>query len=127
MELGAIVIDSNNSEELAGFYQKLLGWTVERQFLEGEKWIILKSADGTGTPLVFQEISDYQSPKWPPADGLQQQMLHLDFYIKADDLDSEIQHAISCGATMSETQLSGYWKVMLDPAGHPFCLIPLPE
>ena len=126
MRLGAIVIDSNNSEELSGFYQNLLNWTIERQVFEGEKWIILKNADGNCTPLVFQEVNNYVPPKWPWIDGSQQQMLHLDFYVHADDFDSEVQRAISCGARLSEIQFSESWRVLLDPAGHPFCIIPIP-
>ncbi|MBE7721242.1 MAG: VOC family protein [Lacrimispora celerecrescens] len=126
MWLGAIVLDSGNSEELSDFYQKLLGWTKERQFFEDETWIIVKSSEGQGTPLVFQEVSDYAPPKWPAVKGVQQQMLHLDFYVKEADLDKEVSRAISCGAVLSEIQLSESWKVMLDPAGHPFCIIPLP-
>ena len=122
MKLGAIVIDSDKPDELAEFYRKLLGWTIERQIFEGEKWIVVKSEKGEGPPLVFQKIDTYKRPKWPPTDGFQQQMLHLDFYVEAEGFDSAVQHAISCGATLSEIQLSESWKVMLDPAGHPFCL-----
>ena len=59
--------------------------------------------------------------------GLQQPMLHLDFYVQADTFGIEIDHAISCGATLSEVQLAEAWKVLIDPAGHPFCILPLPE
>jgi len=126
MRLGAIVIDSNNPEELSKFYQKLLGWEIERQVFEGDKWITLKSSDEEGTPLVFQEDLNYQRPTWPSTDGLQQQMLHLDFYVDFDDFDRAVEQAISCGAVFAEIQLTESWKVMLDPAGHPFCIIPLP-
>jgi len=126
MKLGAIVIDSDNSEKLSKFYQKLLGWTIEQQVFEGEKWFIVKSKNGEGIPLVFQQIENYKRPKWPASDNLQQQMLHLDFYVNADDFEHEIKHAVSCGATLSELQLSKSWKVLLDPAGHPFCIIPIP-
>lgn len=127
MKLGAIVIDSSNSQRLSEFYQKLLGWTIESQLFDGEKWIVLKSDNAEGTPLVFQDVENYEKPIWPSADGMQQQMQHLDFYVRADDFDSEVKRAISCGAILSEIQLSKYWKVMLDPAGHPFCIIPIPE
>lgn len=127
MILGAIVLDSNNSEELSDFYQQLLGWKKECQHFEGEKWIIVKSESGEGIPLVFQEVEEYERPTWPAIKGSQQQMLHLDFYVKADDFDNEVKHAISCGAILSDLQLTGSWKVMLDPAGHPFCIIPLPS
>lgn len=127
MKLGAIVIDSSNPQRLSEFYQKLLGWTIESQLFDGDKWIVLKSDNVKGTPLVFQDVENYEKPIWPSADGVQQQMQHLDFYVRADDFDSEVKRAISCGAILSEIQLSKYWKVMLDPAGHPFCIIPIPE
>ena len=127
MKLGAVVIDSDNSEELSEFYQRLLGWTREHQYFEGDKWIVLKSAEGEGAPIVFQEAADYEKPIWPSAQGLQQQMMHLDFYVNFEDFDDEVGHAISCGARLSEIQLSESWKVLLDPAGHPFCIIPLPS
>ncbi|MCL2496285.1 MAG: hypothetical protein FWF04_02585 [Clostridiales bacterium] len=126
MRLGAVVLDSNNSRELADFYQRLLGWTKECQIFEEEEWVIVKSANGEAIPLVFQEVEDYEKPKWPAAEGFQQQMIHLDFYVEANDFDDQLKHAISCGAIMSEIQLSESWKVMIDPAGHPFCIIPLP-
>ena len=28
---------------------------------------------------------------------------------------------------MSEDQFSNGWKVMIDPSGHPFCIIPIPK
>ena len=127
MKLGAIVIDSNISDELASFYQRLLGWEKECQYFEGEKWFIVKSDRGEGTPLVFQEIAEFEKPQWPALHGKQQQMQHLDFYVKAKDYENEVKRAISYGAVISEIQLTESLTVMLDPAGHPFCIIPLPE
>ena len=127
MKLGAVVIDSNNSEELSEFYRKLLGWSKEVQSSEGEKWIIV-SGDAGDTPLVFQEVSDYQKPTWPSVDGQQQQMLHLDFYVRPEELESKVNHAISCGATLSEKQFfADHMKVFIDPLGHPFCIIAVPN
>ena len=127
MKLGAVVIDSNNSEELSEFYSKLLGWSKEIQFSEGEKWIIVSGNAGE-TPLVFQEVSNYQKPTWPSAEGLQQQMMHLDFYVKPDEFESKVSHAILCGAIISEVQFFGeHMKVFIDPFGHPFCIISVPN
>lgn len=119
MKLGAIVLDSGNSNDLADFYAKLLGWT---KHVYDEEWIIVKSDSGEGLPLVFQEIEDYVKPVWPCKQGHQQQMLHLDFYV--DDVEMGVQHAQTCGAELSEVQLEEGWRVMLDPAGHPFCVLP---
>ena len=48
-------------------------------------------------------------------------MLHLDFY--SDNVEESVKHAVSCGAKLAEYQ-SGDWKVLIDPAGHPFCIVP---
>ena len=127
MKLGAVVIDSNNPEELSEFYSKLLGWTKEKEVFEGEQWIVV-SGDAGDTPLVFQEVSNYQRPAWPSTDGQQQQMLHLDFYVKPDEFESKVSHAISCGATLSDVQFfEEHMKVFIDPLGHPFCIISTPN
>ncbi len=126
MKLGAIVLDSSDAEALAGFYERLLGWEKERHVFEDEAWFVVKSGHSAGTPLVFQQEDGYERPKWPPEPGAQQQMLHLDFYVTAPKYDEEVRHAVACGAEVSAVQLSESWTVLLDPAGHPFCIIPLP-
>lgn len=70
--------------------------------------------------LLFQDDDDYIKPVWPAEPGQQQQMMHLDFH--TDDVEKDVRHAIACGATPAETQYSEKWRVMLDPAGHPFCI-----
>ena len=119
LKLGAIVLDSGNSEELSAFYEKLLGWTKHRY---DEEWIIVSSGGGEGTPLVFQEVKNYERPVWPGVSGKQQQMLHLDFYV--DDIEKGVRRALSCGAELSKIQLEDGWRVLLDQAGHPFCILP---
>ncbi len=48
-------------------------------------------------------------------------MAHLDFHVS--NVEEALAHALSCGATLSETQYDEGWRVMIDPAGHPFCLL----
>lgn len=124
MKLGAIVLDSNNIEELSDFYVKLLGWTKEIQTHEGEKWIILYNETSKETPLVFQENPDYKRPIWPSEPEKQQQMIHLDFYVYMNDFENKVKYAVECGAKISKIQFSDNGKVMIDPSGHPFCIIP---
>jgi catechol-2,3-dioxygenase len=120
MKLGAVVLDSDNSKALAGFYQRLLGWTECRD--DGE-YIYL--SDGTkGVRLIFQEDADYKKPAFPADREQQQQMMHLDFY--SGDLEKDVRHAVSCGAELSQAQYSDDWRVMTDPAGHPFCIVRIP-
>lgn len=49
-------------------------------------------------------------------------MCHLDFY--SDNVAESVKHAIKCGATEASYQSTDNWRVMIDPAGHPFCIIP---
>ena len=120
MKLGAIVMDCGNAEALADFYAEFLGWDKSVQETAEDRWVIVNDPAWKNTPLVFQEVSGYQSPVWPAETGRQQQMTHLDFAV--NQLEEAVQHAVSCGATVAEQQFSEHWRVMIDPAGHPFCL-----
>ena len=127
MRLGAVVLDSDNIEELSDFYARMLGWTKSSQILDGEKWITVAKEDYSETPLLFQENFEYKRPKWPSEKEEQQQMIHLDFYVSMDEYENKIEHAIKCGAIVMESQFSDKWTVMADISGHPFCIIPLPK
>jgi hypothetical protein len=69
--------------------------------------------------LAIQTTRDYIRPTWPNADG-QQMMMHLDFEVV--DLDAAVAHALELGAVEAAYQPQDSVRVMLDPAGHPFCL-----
>jgi catechol 2,3-dioxygenase-like lactoylglutathione lyase family enzyme len=101
---------------MADFYGRLLGWDVT--FREPE-WVLMRDPDG-GTGLSFQAKSAYRAPTWPELPTGQDKMLHLD--IKVDDLESAVDHALASGARLAEYQPQARVRVMLDPAGHPFCL-----
>lgn len=122
MLLSSVVLDSNDANKLSEFYQKLLGWE-KKIYNHGENgiWITLRNKEESTTRLVFQEIENYQKPVWPPETNKQQQMLHLDFY--SDNVEQDVQKALEFGASLAEYQ-SGDWKVLIDPAGHPFCIVP---
>jgi hypothetical protein len=47
-------------------------------------------------------------------------MLHLDFEVS--DLEAAAQHAVELGADEAPYQPQDNVRVLLDPAGHPFCL-----
>ena len=70
--------------------------------------------------FVFQQATDYRPPVWPPVDGEQRPMMHFDFQV--GDLDSAVADAVALGATLAEHQPQENVRVLLDPAGHPFCL-----
>jgi hypothetical protein len=68
----------------------------------------------------LQTSQEYVRPVWPPVEGQQQQMLHLD--LEVDDLAAAVAHAVELGAAAAEYQPQQEVRVMLDPDGHPFCL-----
>lgn len=61
---------------------------------------------------------DYLSPTWPTQERGQQ--MHIDYLV--DDLDKAVAQAEALGATVVDREPGRYFVVMLDPAGHPFCL-----
>lgn len=117
-----VVLDSDNAEELSMFYERLLGWTR----FPGEEFTVLANLEQKGFPtwITFQQVDDYVPPVWPVEPDKQQQMVHLDFHVK--NVEEGVRHALSCGATLSEIQCEDGWWVLLDPSGHPFCLLPPP-
>jgi hypothetical protein len=70
--------------------------------------------------MVFQLAEDYTPPVWPAAPGDQRTMMHLD--IQVADLDAATADAVALGARAAEFQPQDNVRVLLDPAGHPFCL-----
>ena len=71
--------------------------------------------------LVFQQATGYQAPTWPPVDGAQRPMMHLDFQVGA--LQAAVAEAVALGAELAAAQPQEDVRVLLDPAGHPFCLV----
>lgn len=120
IKLYAVTIDCPDPDALAAFYAVLLGWVVPYSDEEYACIAPPGTAQGQYPGITFQKNEDYLPPVWPESPGAQQQMEHLDFIV--NDLEQAVQHAIHCGATLAKTQFSESWKVMLDPAGHPFCL-----
>jgi hypothetical protein len=70
--------------------------------------------------LAVQKAEVYEPPVWPAEAGRQGMQLHLD--IEVSDLAAATEHAMELGATLAEHQPQDDVRVLLDPAGHPFCL-----
>jgi catechol 2,3-dioxygenase-like lactoylglutathione lyase family enzyme len=110
------MLEAPDAWALADFYVRLLGWPIAK--LEpGEAAI---AVPGTSSYLAFQSAPDYVPPVWPAAYGHQQMMMHLD--IAVDDLAVAVDDAVGVGATVAGYQPQEDVRVLLDPAGHPFCL-----
>lgn len=109
-------IEAPDPGALARFYAELLGWQIGH---EEPGTAILAAPEGP-IFLVFQQADGYQAPVWPPVAGQQRPMMHFDFQV--GDLDSAVADALSLGATLASEQPQENVRVLLDPAGHPFCL-----
>ena len=120
LRLNAVCIDCADAEALAAFYVRLFGWEV---VAGGGNWIKVADPAG-GVELNFQAEEWYEPPVWPERPGALTKMLH--FEVETDDVPAAVTYALSVGARQAEPQPEGRdpatLRVMLDPAGHPFCL-----
>lgn len=113
-----VALDAPDPMALAEFYSRLLGWKLFPD-PSGVGAGVAPSEDA-GYNLAFQLERRYQRPVWPAEEGKPQMSMHLD--IEVDDLDEAVAYAIEVGAELAEFQPQDNVRVMLDPAGHPFCL-----
>jgi len=111
-------LDCRDPQALATFYSAITGWPVGSD--DGD-WVQLHS--DTGATIACQLAPDHQPPVWPSAD--QPQQVHLDFDVP--DLDIGEEQVLALGARKAEFQPGESFRVYLDPAGHPFCLVLDPE
>lgn len=111
-----VAVEAPAPSRLAHFYADLLGWPVGHE----EPGTSILAVPGAATFLVFQQADGYLPPVWPPVEGQQRPMTHLDFQV--GDLDGAVEEALALGATLAEHQPQANVRVLLDPDGHPFCL-----
>lgn len=105
-----ICIDCPDPLALAKFYAGLLGVEPRDDYVVPSSGVI---------NLWFQPVTGYQAPTWPTQKRGQQ--LHLDF--GSNDVAAAVDLAISLGATLTAPRVGYHAPILLDPVGHPFCLI----
>lgn len=114
---GAIALDSRDPRGLGQFYRALLDFDVRYESDE------LVALHGAGVMLTIEYVADHRAPDWPGNEVPKQ--MHLDLFVA--DLDTAEQAAIDCGAIKADHQPAPErWRVLLDPSGHPFCLVVRP-
>ncbi len=103
---------------LGRFYQGLLGGQLD----EGDTTFVTLLVRPTDTTnLAFQLESGHVPPVWPtPGAGDQQMQVHLD--VGVTSVAEAVEDAVVLGARLADVQPQDDVRVMLDPAGHPFCL-----
>ncbi|HKD98228.1 MAG TPA: VOC family protein [Micromonosporaceae bacterium] len=109
--LFAVTIDAGDALALARFYADLMGMEVTYEGPEGALIV------GDGKSVMFQQVNDYNPPRWP--DPAHPQQAHLD--VAVEDVGPAEARALELGATRLEGGGERF-RVFADPAGHPFCL-----
>lgn len=112
--IAMISIDCGEVGPVAEFWAQALGY--EQVASDGETYAMLQGASGPA--LGFGVVEGFEAPAWPNPHGSKQ--FHLD--LAAEDVDAEVERLVGLGATKVDPQPGETWTVLLDPAGHPFCV-----
>lgn len=111
--LAMVNLDCADPSALAQFYAGVLGWDVT--YSDNDYGMI---SDGK-TSIGFGRVEGYNPPPWP--DEGSSKRYHLD--LSVEDMGAAEGQCVELGAKVPEFQPGGErWRVLLDPAGHPFCL-----
>ena len=110
------VLSARDPVALARFYSALLGWEIAR---ESPDWVTI-GMPGTTHYLAFAIDEHHEPPAWPSRPDEPTMQLHLDLGVA--DVEAAVSDALALGATLASYQPQDDVRVMLDPAGHPFCL-----
>lgn len=113
--LASTVLDAPDAHALGRFYADLLDWEVVDV---DEGWMKIRTPEG-GPSLSFQSSADYVAPEWP-GPGRQGKQAHLD--LATDNLEEALAKATALGARLADVQPQDDVRILIDPAGHPFCL-----
>jgi hypothetical protein len=111
-----VVLEAHDPQALARFHAELLGRQIAKEDADA---VAIAPSEGVAY-IAFQCAAGYVPPVWPARDGAQRITMHLDFEVV--DLQQAVAHALELGARDSDHQPQDNVRVLLDPAGHPFCL-----
>jgi catechol 2,3-dioxygenase-like lactoylglutathione lyase family enzyme len=117
--LSGVALECHDPAALADFYSRLTGWHVVYAHPD---WYSVGETEMAGFHLSFQRAPGHQPPTWPdPASSMQ---FHLHF--RVDDLAAAEPAVLAMGGTKLDVQPAPDGsRVFADPAGHPFCLVPM--
>lgn len=109
-----VIIDCPDPAALAAFYSELIGLPITYR---SDDFVVIAD-NATTSGFAFQLAPDHRPPRWP--DPAHPQQFHLD--VMVDDVAAAEPQVLALGARRA----AGADHVFLDPAGHPFCLVPRP-
>ena len=112
-----LVIDTVDPAQIAPFWCALLGVRERGWFADD---YLMLTTDGGAPPVAFQRVPETKSGK---------NRLHVD--LEVDDLDEAFARILALGGSAASEILElpgGYrWRVMADPEGNEFCIVPHDE
>jgi len=111
-----LVIDSVDPARIAPFWCELLG--VRERGWFAEDYLMLERDDHT-PGIAFQRVPEAKAVK---------NRLHVD--VDVDDVDAAVARILELGGSIASEprELDGYrWRVMADPEGNEFCVVPRAE
>lgn len=112
--LWSVTLDCADADRLGQFWAQLLGGTVAHS---SPNFVGVETPSGPW--IGAYRVDGYQPPQWP--DGAPPKQVHLDLSVA--DMDAAEAAAVELGATKAAHQPEPErWRVLLDPAGHPFCV-----
>jgi catechol 2,3-dioxygenase-like lactoylglutathione lyase family enzyme len=112
--IAMVTLDCGEVAPSAEFWSAVLGWEVA---VSTDDYAMLTAPDG-GAALGLGRVEGHQPPSWPDEGGRKQ--FHLDLAV--EDVPAATQRALELGARLADPQPGETWRVLIDPAGHPFCL-----
>lgn len=108
-----LVIDTVDPARIAPFWCALLG--VRERGWFGEDYLLLERDDRT-PGIAFQRVPETKAVK---------NRLHVD--VDVADMDAAVARILELGGSIASEprELDGYsWRVMADPEGNEFCVVP---
>jgi len=113
IRFGSVTLDCDDPAALAAFWASLLDGEVA---FSSDHFVAVKLAHQWLTAI---RVENYAAPTWPSDEVAKQ--IHLDLAVT--DLETAVATAMGLGAVRPDHQPGAdSYVVLLDPAGHPFCL-----
>ena len=108
----AVTVSCHDAEALAGFWSALLGVEVRGRW---HQFVALHPPAPGHPRMIFQQVEGALP---------EQRGTHVDLHV--DDLLAATARVIELGGTVVADQVHEEmrWRVMADPEGNPFCLVP---
>ncbi|HYG72266.1 MAG TPA: VOC family protein [Actinomycetota bacterium] len=113
-----LTIDCRDPDALAAFWSKLLGLEIKGHFGSSDYLTMLARPGDDAVALAFQRVPEPKTVK---------NRAHPD--LEVSDLEAVTRLAVSLGATVvADQEEDDYrWRVLQDPEGNEFCLMPNDE